>query len=90
MRKLVEADKIPSVAQVFERNTDTLTLPEHAATFSYVDYLISRDGAKFKTLCARLKKKVPTRDALKEIYGFGPIEFEGLWKAWVLQTYPTK
>jgi hypothetical protein len=90
IRKLVEADKVPSAAQIFERNTDTLTLPEHAASFSYVDYLITRDGEKFKLLCARLKKKVPTRDALKELYGFGPIEFEGLWKAWVLQTYPTK
>lgn len=90
IRKLVEADKVPPAAQIFERNTDTLTLPEHAASFSYVDYLISRDGEKFKTLCARLKKKVPTREAFKEIYGFGPIEFENQWKAWVLATYPTK
>ncbi|MDZ4771522.1 MAG: hypothetical protein SGI72_00155 [Planctomycetota bacterium] len=90
IRKLVEADKVPSAAQIFERNTDTLTLPEHAAAFSYVDYFLSRDGEKFKQLVAKMKKKVPTRDAMKEIYGFGPIEFEGLWKAWVLQTYPTK
>lgn len=90
VRRMVESNQAPSVAQVFERNVDTLTPPEHAVSFSYVDYLLTRDGEKFKALCAKLKKKVPTRDALKEIYGFGPLEFESLWKAWVLQTYPTK
>ena len=90
IRKLIESNEAPSPAIVFERNSDTLTPPEHAAAFSYVDYLISRDGEKFRQLCNKLKKKVVTRDALKEIFGFGPLEFEGLWKAWVLQTYPTK
>lgn len=90
VRKLVEMDKAPSVAEVFERNVDTLTLPEHAVSFSYVDYFMTRDGAKFRDLAAELKRKVPTRDALKKIYGFGPLEFESMWKAWVLQTYPTK
>jgi hypothetical protein len=33
---------------------------------------------------------VPTRDALKKVYGMGTMEFESLWKAWVLATYPTK
>lgn len=90
IRKLVEANTAPAAATVFERNSDTLTLPEHAASFSYVDYLISRDGEKFRQLCAKLKQKVPTREALKELFGFGPIEFEALWKAWVLATYPTR
>jgi hypothetical protein len=58
--------------------------------FSYVECLINRDGAKFSELGKKLKAKVPTREALKEIYGFTPMEFEGLWKAWVLATYPTK
>lgn len=90
VRKLVEMDKQPSVAEVFECNTDTLTLPGHAVSFSYVDYLLTRDAPKFTALCAELKMKVPTREALKKLYGFAPIEFEQLWKAWVLQTYPTK
>ena len=32
----------------------------------------------------------PTRDALQEVYGMSPLEFETQWKAWVLETYPTK
>lgn len=90
MRKLIELDKAPSAAQVFERTSDTLTLPEHAVAFSYVDYFLSRDGEKFKALCAELKHKVHTRDALKKVYEMSVIEFEASWKAWVLQTYPSK
>jgi len=62
----------------------------HAACFSYVDYLLTRDGTKFSELVKKLKAKIPTRDALKQVWGMTPIEFEALWKAWVLQTYPTK
>jgi hypothetical protein len=90
VRKLVDMDKAPPAALVFDRNIDTLTLAENAVAFSYVDYLLNQDGAKFSKLVAELKKKVPTRDALKQIYGYGPIEFENLWKAWVKATYPNK
>ncbi len=90
VRKLVDEGKAPPVAEVFEQNVDTLTLPMHAACFSYVDFLINRDGAKFNALMKLLKAKKPTRDALKETFGFGPLEFDGLWKAWVQATYPTR
>jgi hypothetical protein len=90
VRKMVEMNEAPAVADVFEQNVDTLSLPMHAVCLSYVDYLLSRDGAKFSELVKKLKAKVPTREALKEVFGFGPLEFEGLWKAWVLATYPTR
>jgi len=90
VRTMVTENKCPPIAEVFEQNVDTLTLPMHAVAFSYVECLINRDGAKFSELGKKLKAKVPTREALKEIYGFTPMEFEGLWKAWVLATYPTK
>jgi hypothetical protein len=91
VRKMVEAKDAPPAAVVFERNTDTLTLPEHAAALSFVDYLLTNhDGAKFSQMVALLKKKIPTREAMKTVYGFGPMEFEAMWKAWVLSTYPTK
>jgi len=90
VRKLVESEKLPSIAEVVEQNIDTLTLPMHALAFSYVDYFISRDGAKFSELLKELKKKVPTRDAIKKVYGINLLDFEAQWKVWVLQTYPTK
>jgi hypothetical protein len=91
VRKMVEMKEAPPAAVVFERNTDTLTLPEHAVAFSFVDYLLTnQDGAKFSQMTLAMKKKVPTREAMKTAYGFGPMEFESMWKAWVLSTYPTK
>ena len=89
-RQLVAEDKAPPIAEVFEQTTDSLTLPMHATAFSYVDFLITRDGEKFNKLMKKLKAKVPNRDALKEVYGMTPMEFEAQWKAWVLATYPTR
>ncbi len=90
VRKLVALDKAPPVAVVFEKNTDTLTPEEHALSFSYVDYLISVDGKKLSDLVVLLKRKQPTRDALKATFDMNPIEFESNWKAWVLETYPKR
>jgi hypothetical protein len=91
MRQMVTEGKVPAVADVFQQNIDTLTLPMHAAAFSYVDYLLTQqEPSKFNQLAKRLKAKMPTRDALKEIYGFSPMEFEALWKSYVLATYPTR
>jgi hypothetical protein len=90
VRKMVVEGRVPPVAEVFQQNVDTLTLPMNAAAFSYVDYLLFRDGAKFKELVKLLKVKKPTREALQETYGVSPIEFEAQWKAWVLETYPTR
>jgi hypothetical protein len=67
---------------------DTLTVPMNAAVFSYVDYLLFTDGAKFNALIKLLKTKMPTRDALQKTFAMSPIEFETQWKAWVLATYP--
>jgi len=90
MRKMIVEGNVPPVADVFQQNVDTLTLPMHATAFSYVDYLLFRDAAKFKALVKLLKAKKPTREALQEVYGISPLEFETQWKAWVLETYPTR
>jgi len=90
MRQMVVDEKVPPIAEVFEQNIDTLTLPQHAASFSYVDFLLSRDPPKFNELVKKVKAKVASRDALKEVFGMSPIDFEAQWKAWVLATYPTR
>jgi hypothetical protein len=88
VRDMIEKGKTPAVADVFEQNDDTLTPPMHAVAFSYVDYLLTRDGEKFNELCKKLKQKMATRDAMKAAFGIGPLEFEASWRDWVLQTYP--
>ncbi len=55
-----------------------------------MDYLLHLDGKKFNALMKRLRSKEVTRDALKRIYGTSPLKFEEDWKAWVLETYPTR
>ena len=90
VRKLVAADDLPGVGTVFSRNTDNLTLEEHAVAFSYVDYLLFKDAEKFNALQIALHKDVDTRDALMEVFGLTPIGFEVEWKAWVEETYPRR
>ncbi|MCB9913763.1 MAG: hypothetical protein H6828_01280 [Planctomycetes bacterium] len=90
VRKMVAMDKQPSIGEVFSRTTNDLTLPEHAVAFSYVDYLIHLDGKKFDALMKRLRAKEETRDALQRVYELNPLQFEEQWKAWVLETYPTR
>lgn len=90
VRKLVSLDEAPSLAGVFQKNTDGLTLAEHAVAFSLVDYFIDLDPAKLNLVFKQLRLKKPTRDALREIYGVNPIQLEEQWKAWVLETYPKR
>ena len=90
VRRMVTEGTSPPIAEVFQQNIDTLTLPMNAACFSYVDFLMYRDGPKFKELITKLKTKVPSRDALQQVYGMSPMDLEAQWKAWVLATYPTR
>jgi hypothetical protein len=90
VRKMVATDDLPPVAEVMQQNTDGLSLPMHAVSFSYVDYLLALDGAKFNRLCRLLRQKVAVRDAFAKVYGQNLFEFEGKWKAWVLETYPVR
>jgi hypothetical protein len=90
LRKMASMDETPPISEVLQHNTDTLTLPMHAASFGYVDYLISRDSAKFNQLLKKLRERVVTRDALQQVFGMTPLEMETQWKAWILATYPTR
>jgi len=90
VRKLVSSDEAPSLAGLFQKNTDGLTLDEHAVAFSLVDYLIAFDPEKLNLVFKQLREKKPTRDVLKQVYGLNPIQLEERWSAWVLATYPSR
>ena len=62
LRKLVEADEAPSVAQVLQRNTDNLEPAEHAVAMGLVDYLVGVDAGKFAGLGRRLRAKGGVRE----------------------------
>ncbi|MCC7012284.1 MAG: hypothetical protein IT454_06975 [Planctomycetes bacterium] len=90
VRKMVATGDLAPLAEVLQQNTDGLKLPMHALSFSYVDYLIATDGAKFNQVCRDLRKRVAARDALQKHFGSNLIELEEKWKAWVLATYPVR
>jgi hypothetical protein len=90
VRKMVTMGDSPAVGTVFSRNTDGLLLPEHAVSFSYVDFLMQKDPAMLNLLLRRMRSKTPTRDALAEAFGYSPIQFEEAWAEWVKSTYPLR
>ena len=90
VRRMVARDDAPTIATLFTKNTDTLTLEEHAVAFSCVDFLQARGGPELNRVLRRLRTRTPTRDALREVYGWSVLEFEQEWKDWVLETYPTR
>jgi len=90
MRKMIAMDDAPPLPLVLSRNTENLEPAEHAVALSFVDYLIHLDARKFNRVGRMLRRKVETREALKDVYELGVLELERDWKAWVLETYPTR
>ena len=90
IRKLVAKGDLPAIAEITSRNVDTLTVEMNAIVFSYVDYLIPLGGEKLDALVKKLKNKVLAGEAVREVYGMNLLELEEKWKAWVLETYPTR
>lgn len=90
VRKMVTTGDYPKVGTVFSRNTDGLKLPEHAVSFSYIDFLIQKDPVMLNLMLRRMRGKTPTRDALAEAFGYTPIQFEEAWAEWVKATYPLR
>ncbi|MBK7645172.1 MAG: hypothetical protein IPJ19_19355 [Planctomycetes bacterium] len=88
VRKMVAAGEQPSVAEIFQKTSDSLSLPMNAVSMSYVDFLIFKDAPKFLQLVRKFKDKVPGREALQQVYEMNLLDFEAQWKAWVLATYP--
>lgn len=90
IRKLVARGDLPPIADVTAHNVDTLTVEMNAIVFSYVDYLVPLGAEKLDLLAKKLKNKIPSGEAVRDVYGMNLMELEERWKAWVLETYPTR
>ncbi|MBL8727819.1 MAG: hypothetical protein JNM25_05275 [Planctomycetes bacterium] len=89
VRVMVDEGTLPSFAALSTKNTDQLTFEEHAASFAYVDFLLTtQGGAKFRDLVRAAKQGQATRDALQTIYQWNPLTIEAPFQAWVRATYP--
>ena len=90
LRKELAADSQRLLPALFEQNTDTLDLYQHALSFSLVDYLMTTDGELLNKLFVEMRKKLSTRDALKKVYGISVLALEDRWREWVQETYPSR
>jgi len=90
LRKLVAKKQAPSLAGLFQQNTETLSAEQHMVAFSIIDYLITKDAKQLNQLLIRLRQKVTTRQALDEVLGTNAVRLQEAWQAWVRATYPAR
>ena len=90
VRKMVSKNTFPSLAGMFQQNTETLTPEQHMVAFSLMDYLLLQDGKKVNALLTRMRQKVSTRDALKKIFDTNALRLQEDWREWVKATYPAR
>lgn len=85
--KAVNAEDIPSFADVSGKPSDALTAKENQFAWTWVDFLLKRDAAAMGRALKDCKLIKPTRDILKEEWNLTVLDFQGTWKEWVLENY---
>ncbi len=91
LRKQLEAGALRKFTELYQKNSDQLDFEAHAHAFAWVEFLIAvHGGRKFADFVRWVKRTVPTREALRRVYGFGPLEFDQPFAAWVRETYPMR
>jgi hypothetical protein len=88
--KLADAETMPPVATVVQKNSTDLEPAEHAVALAVTEYLIGIDPIKFDALGRKLRERGVLRDELKAIYGFSILELQTRLQAWVLASYPNR
>lgn len=91
IRQLAEAGKLRKFTELYQMNSDQLDFEAHAHAFAWVDFLITTEGGrKFADLVRRAKVREPVRDVLQTVFGFGPLQFDERFDAFVRATYPLR
>jgi len=89
VRRWVEEGGLVPFATVAALNTDQLRGQHHAQAFAYVDFLLQRYGGKaFVEMVRLLKRRKPTREALRKSTGLNPLTFDDAFATWVKEHYP--
>jgi len=85
--KAVSSEDIPSFANIITKPTPALSAREHQFVWSWVDFLIARDGAAMGRAVKLAKSETPTRDILRDCWRLTTIGLELAWIEWVLVEY---
>jgi hypothetical protein len=80
VKKLAGSRDRPPFAATAIKRSDELTLEEHALVWSYVDFLIARDGKGFGRICRAIKAGKPYREELERSFALNAITLEEEWK----------
>ena len=105
VRNLVTSGgKFATFADIYAwRDFGNITFNDHTAIWSRIDWLMSQGPEKWQQYLFLIKGRVDaqwfpdqndlvgaTRDALKEVYGLGVLDFDAKWAEWVKATYPSQ
>ncbi|MCC6784021.1 MAG: hypothetical protein IT457_14345 [Planctomycetes bacterium] len=91
IRQLADEGKLRRFVESYVKNSDELDLEENAHAYAWVDYLMATQGGpKLIEFVRRLKARVPQRDAMQAVFGFGPLAMDERFAAWVKLSYPAK
>jgi hypothetical protein len=92
VRKLLESGELTPFVDVYGKKSDELTLHEHAQVFAYVDFVLAQEsgGRKLRAILERAKAGETMRDVLPEVLGFGVLQFDEKFRAFVQETYPIR
>ncbi len=90
VRAAVERDQTPGFLGVAGKNTTELTPEDQLYAWSYVDFVLRAQPARFGPLARALKARKPVREALSETLGLSPFQFEEAWRAFVKANYALK
>ncbi len=91
IRQLADAGQLRKFVETYTKNSDALDLEENAHAYAWVDYLMTTQGGeKIAAFARKLKERVPQRDAMQAVFGFGPLQMDERFAEWVKVTYPPK
>ncbi|MBI4881070.1 MAG: hypothetical protein HY812_15645 [Planctomycetes bacterium] len=86
-RTLAAANDRPSFAETIRKKSDELSYDEHILSWSYCEFLISRNPAGFGAICRAIKQSKSIREPMLQHFEFDVLNFEEAWQAHVKATY---
>lgn len=88
--ELSKKDEVKFATLLTRKNLDQTTPREHAYMWSFVDYLIARDPARFKKFYREMKTQNATKKALDKVYNISTASLHDQWRKWALKNYAPK
>ncbi|MBK8974564.1 MAG: hypothetical protein IPM29_01425 [Planctomycetes bacterium] len=103
-RSMAANDDFTPMSEAMQwRDFGQMDFEDHVALWSRWDYLLTFGQEKFAKFMRMAKGQIDpisgmlngdvldgTREALREAYGLTPLTLDERWKAWALETYPTR